>query len=307
MKTALILGITGGFGGYTAQALLHQGWHIRAMLRRGSDLPARFDGIEVVRGDAGKREDVHRAAAGAEIIVYAINPPGYRWEGVAQRLLDITARVAEENGQTIVFPGNVYVFNPDDGPEFNERSPLQPVSSLGRMRQQMEQRLQLASEHGARVIVLRMGDFIAPHARSAWLGHLLKKTRAGFSLAAAGPAHLTHTWACVPDAARAAAELVAIRDDLQAFDVFHFYGYRASFNDIAKAVRQATGKDVTPGAFPWLAIRLLAPFNSMFRGLVEMRYLWQREICLTDEKLRTTLGKPLPQTPLAEAVRDHLT
>jgi nucleoside-diphosphate-sugar epimerase len=302
MKTALVMGITGGFGGHVAQALARQGWAIRAMLRDPAKLPARFRGADVVQGDAGSIEDVRRAAIGVDVIVYGVNPPKYNWDGIVQPLIDNTARVAEENGQTIIFPGNVYVFDPNDGPEFDEQSPIHPVSSRGRMRKEMEERLKLASERGARVIIIRMGDFIAPDAPSTWIEHLISKTRDGYSLATTGPRDLVHTWAYLPDAACAVAELVARIDELAPFNVFHFGGYQVTFADIANAIQEATGKKVRFGKFPWVVIRLLAPFNTMFSGLAEMRYLWTREISLSDRKLQQLIAKPVPNTPLAEAL-----
>ena len=52
MKTALVLGISGGFGGHVAQALARQGWGIRALLRDPARLPARFQG-EVIHHRRG--------------------------------------------------------------------------------------------------------------------------------------------------------------------------------------------------------------------------------------------------------------
>jgi len=302
MKTALVMGITGGFGGHVAQALARQGWAIRALLRDPAKLPARFRGADVVQGDAGDIGDVRRAADGVDIIVYGVNPPNYRWDGIVLPLLENTATVAEENGQTIVFPGNVYVFDPNDGPEFDEKSPIHPVSTRGQMRMEMEQRLRLASQRGARVIIVRMGDFIAADAPSTWMGHLIKKTRKGYALTVTGPRDLTHTWAYLPDAARATADLVAQRESLDPFSVFNFRGYRLTFAELATTIREATGKKVTISKFPWLVLRLLAPFSAMYGGLVEMRYLWNREINLSDQRMQQVLGKNIPHTPLADVL-----
>ena len=304
MKTALIMGITGGFGGQVAQALARQGWAIRALMRDPTRLPSRFHGAEVIRGDAANIDDVRKAAEDVDLIVYGVNPPNYKWEGIVLPLINVTATVAEENHLTVVFPGNVYVFDPKDGPEFDEQSPIHPVASRGQMRVEMEQRLKQASEHGARVIIIRMGDFIAADAPSTWMSHLIRKTKTGYVLNTAGPRDLTHTWAYLPDAARTTAELVAVRDKIESFSVFHFRGYRTTFSDIADAIRQATGKKVKLGRFPWFAIQLLSPFSVMLSGLVEMRYLWTREISLSDEKLASTLQKQIVNTPLADALTE---
>jgi NADP-dependent 3-hydroxy acid dehydrogenase YdfG len=42
MKKALVMGITGGFGGHVAQALADRGWSLKALLRDPAKLPSRF-------------------------------------------------------------------------------------------------------------------------------------------------------------------------------------------------------------------------------------------------------------------------
>ena len=302
MKTALVMGITGGFGGHVAQALARKGYSIRVLMRNPGKLPQRFKGAEVITGDAAKIEDVRAAADGVDLIVYAVNPPKYRWKGVVLPLMENTARVAEENNLTVVFPGNVYVFDPKDGPLFDEDAPHNPVSSMGQMRKEMEARLKTASNSGARVIIIRMGDFIGEGLASDWFQHLIKSTRRGYVLTATGKRDVNHTWAYLPDVGRTVAELVEKKDTLEAFSVFHFRGYQISFDDIAQAIEQASGKPVSIGSFPWIALQLMSPFNKMFNGLLEMRYLWMEEINLDETRLANTLGKAVPHTPLVQAL-----
>jgi nucleoside-diphosphate-sugar epimerase len=302
MKTALVMGITGGFGGSCAQALARQGWSIRALMRDPARLPERFRGAEVIKGDAGDIDAVRSAARGVDLVVYAVNPPRYNWKGIALPMLENIATVAEEQGLTVLFPANVYVFNPADGPNFDEQTPMHPVSPKGKTRKAMEDRLRLASERGARIIVLRMGDYIGENAPSAWMGVLLKRSPHGFSLSTTGPRDLPHTWAYLPDAARVAAELAARRKDLPAWSVFHYRGYRVSFNEIADTLQRATGRQVKLKRFPWWALRIMAPFSVLFRGLLEMRYLWNHEVNLDDSALQQVLGGPVPQTPLGDAL-----
>lgn len=302
MKTALVMGITGGFGGHVAQALARRGYSIRALMRDPANLPQRFKGAEVVRGDAAKIEDVRDAADGVDLVVYGINPAKYRWAGVVLPLLENTARIAEEKNLTVVFPGNVYVFDPKDGPLFNEKTPHHPVSRKGQMRKEMEARLKTASENGARIIIIRMGDFIGDNLTSAWLQFLVKSTKKGYALAAAGDQDLIHTWAFLPDVGRTVAGLVEKKETLETFSVFHFRGYQVSFNDIKQAMEQGSGRPVSIGSFPWIALQLLSPFNKMFKELLEMRYLWQQEINLDQTKLESTLGNAIPHTPLTEAL-----
>lgn len=303
MKTALIIGITGGFGGHVAAALLEAGWGVRALMREPARLPPWQKGVEAVAGDARRIEDVRRAAEGVDVIVYGVNIPYQRWHREALPLLETTVTVAEERGLTLVFPGNVYVYDPQEGPAFDDEAPQHPVSRKGAIRQRMEQRLQEASRRGARVLLIRAGDFIGAHARGSWIHVLAKRTDRGYRLLRPGPAEVVHTWANLPDVGRTVARLLERREDLPAYAPFHFEGYRISFNDLVDAMQTAGGKPVRVRPFPWWAVTLASPVIPFLRELREMRYLWQREVNLEGRRLRDFLKGEVPRTPLPEALQ----
>jgi len=107
MKTALIMGIGGGFGGHVAKQLLKDGWTVKALVRSDAKLAAPFQGIECIIGDAADRSAIARAAQGVDVIVYGINPRYDRWEKDSMPLLETMLSVAEEQSVQVVFPGNV--------------------------------------------------------------------------------------------------------------------------------------------------------------------------------------------------------
>ncbi len=302
MKQALVIGITGGFGGHVAAALLEDGWKVRALMRDPDRLPPWHRGVEAVRGDAREIGDVRRAAAGAEVIVYGVNIPYPRWRREALPLLEPTARVAEEQGLTVVFPGNVYNFDPREGPDFTEAAPFRPVSRKGAIRLALEERLRRATANGARVVLIRAGDFIGAHAGSTWMNVLAKRTDSGYRLLRPGPAGLVHTWANLPDVGRTVVRLLRLRDRLPVFAPFHFAGYRVTFDEMVDAMGTAGGRPVRVWPFPWWAVTLLAPFIPFLRELREMRYLWRQEVNLDESRLRETLAGEVPHTPLPEAL-----
>lgn len=166
----------------------------------------------------------------------------------------------------------------------------------------MEERLKQASQNGARVIIIRAGDFIGANAPSTWVRQLIKPGKHGYTVSAAGPVDLPHSWAYLPDIARTVVELVTQMPQLPAYNVFHFKGYQCSFAEIAETIRQSTGKVVKIKALPWWLFRTFSPFSKLFRGLLELRYLWDKPVNLSDAKLRDTLKNPLPFTPLGEAL-----
>lgn len=306
MPRALILGLGGGFGSAVAGALHARGWELSALVRDASRLPPGLPAARLFVGDARRRDDLQRAAEGAEVLVHAANPAKYRWRGVALPMLENVAAVAESERLTVLFPGNVYVFDPADGPVFDESSPQRPITEKGRLRLAMEARLAQAAERGARVILLRMGDFIGRHAAGSWLQHLIRRVPRGIRLTLPGTSELPHTWAYLPDAAACAAALLEVRGELPAWYSLHYRGHRASFAEIATALHTAGGLEVIPHPMAWWPLRLAAPFSPLMRGVIEMRYLWQREVNLDDGRLRSIVGDRCPRTPLDEVMREML-
>jgi nucleoside-diphosphate-sugar epimerase len=301
MNTALVIGVTDGFGLHTATALMATGWCVRALLRKPDVLPACLRGTDVFAGSSASIDDVRHAAAGADVIVFGANPPHPRWYAQAMPALETAATVAETMGLTLVFPASLQVYDPAHGNVFDEDSRMHPLSSNGSIQQRMESRLELASRRGARIIVLRTGDFIGAHSGYGWSGELLKPVLRGYRLLHPGPAEHVHTWANLPDVARTASCLLARREELPGFAAFQFSGYRSSFWQLAEAVSVASGKAVELRPFPKRPLNPLSPAVPLARELSEMRYLWEHDIHLNDDRLRAVLDE-VPHTPLPQAL-----
>lgn len=312
-STALILGATGGFGGETALALHRHGWQIRALHRNPkaaaralSDMPF----IDWVKGDAMNAGDVRAAAVNVDVIVHAVNPPGYRnWGGTVLPMIGNTIAAAKEAGARIVFPGTVYNFGPDAFPLLAETSPQNPKTRKGALRVEMERRLRAASEEGVPVLILRGGDFFGGrNAGNNWFAQGLvtpgKRLR---SVTYPGPHRVGHNWAYLPDMAETVARLLLRADELKPFETFHFGGHWLEQGiEMADAVRFAARKpDLPVKRLPWFALTLLSPFVETFREMREMRYLWKKPVKLDNAKLVAFLGHE-PHTPLDLAVRATL-
>ncbi|MFI4975168.1 MAG: NAD-dependent epimerase/dehydratase family protein [Caulobacterales bacterium] len=311
-KTALVIGATGSFGAHAAQALIKHGWTVRA-LARNPEAAARQSGprtpIEWVKGDAMVAAQVLAAARGADLIIHAANPAGYHnWKGLVVPMLQNALEAAMAVDARLVLPGNVYNFAPDSGPAIAEGAPQAPATRKGALRVEMERRLRSACERGARVLILRAGDFFGPAAPNSSLAWLT--TRRGSRLTGirrAGPADVGHAFAYLPDLAETLARLVDAEDRLGRFEDFHFRGHwLQGENDMACAIRRASGRaDVPIGDFPWAVVLALSPVVEMFRELWEMRYLWRRPIGLDNARLTAFLGAE-PHTPIDAALRATL-
>ncbi|WP_342705227.1 NAD-dependent epimerase/dehydratase family protein [Burkholderia arboris] len=309
-RQALVLGASGGIGGEVARQLRDAGWQVRA-LKRGLDAEiVERDGIAWLRGDALDRDAVVRAARGCSVIVHAVNPPGYRnWAEQVLPMVDNSIAAARAAQATIVLPGTIYNFGADAFPVLREDAPQHPSTRKGAIRVEMERRLQDASEHGVRAIVVRAGDFFGPHLGNSWFSQgLIKPGRpvAAISVPSRG---IGHQWSYVPDVARTMLELIERRETLEPFARFHLGGHwDEDGTQMALAVqRVAQRHGMRPALrnFPWWIVWAAAPFVTTLRELLEMRYLWREPIRMDNARVTAVLGRE-PVTPLDTAVEATL-
>jgi nucleoside-diphosphate-sugar epimerase len=308
-RIALVLGATGGIGGETASALARRGWRIRALVRDPKEAQARGgQDWDWLRGDALDAAAVAGAARGAEMIVHAVNPPGYRnWGKLVWPMIDNSIGAARASGARILLPGTIYNYGPDAYPILREDSPQHPRTRKGAIRVELERRLQAAAGGGVRSLVLRFGDFFGPKPGNSWFSQgLITPGQPVQYVRYPGRRGVGHAWAYLPDAGEAFAALVE-RDGLEPFARFHFAGHwDQDGTAMTAAVGRAVGNShlrVRP--FPWLLMGLAAPFNETVRELIEMKPLWRSPVRLDNTRLVAALGSE-PHTSLDEAVATTL-
>jgi len=307
--TALVLGATGGIGGAVARKLSARGWRIRALNRDALKASRSEPAFEWVQGDAMNAGDVLRAAEGVNLIVHAVNPPGYRnWETLVLPMLDNSIAAASTVGARIVLPGNVYNFGPDALPALTEESPQHPLTKKGAVRVEMEKRLEAGSQAGVGAIILRAGDFFGPGATAnSWFSSgLVTPGKPIGTIKNPGRRGIGHQWTYLPDMAETVAQLIDRAERLPSFAVYHMDGFwDADGMQMAEAIKRVAGGKAKIGRFPWWIVPLAAPFVPIMRELKEMRYLWKVPLRMSNAKLVSELGKE-PQTPIDEAVRASL-
>tara|TARA_R110002020_G_scaffold16307_19_gene57721 strand:+ start:11238 stop:12290 length:1053 start_codon:yes stop_codon:yes gene_type:complete len=305
-RVALVLGATGGIGGAVAAKLLGKGYTVRAMHRKATDRAISRPDYEWLSGDAMNRDDVMRAAAGAELIVHAVNPPGYRnWGTLVLPMIDNTIAAAKAVGAKILMPGTIYNYAPEAFAGITEDSPQNPATVKGRIRVALEQRLEAAASSGTQVIIVRAGDFFGPGAGNNWFAQAVIKP-GGPLKAITNPADpgVGHQWAYLPDVAETMVRLVARADELQPFARFHMEGFwDADGRQMGEAICRVTGRAGLPiKRFAWWMLYLARPFVPVCGELIEMRYLWRTALHMRNDKLVAFLGAE-PRTPIDEAVR----
>ncbi len=307
-STALVLGITGGYGRAVATELLRRGWTVRALVRdleRGAAAVADLPGdVRLIEGDVLDPAALASALRGASVVVHGVNAPYPKWDPLVLRFADAVAEAAAEAEATVLFPGNVYAFAP--GLELDEDTPEAPPSRKGELRVQVEATLRRSTERGARLITLRGGDFFGLGTDSSWMATLAGKLPTGGAFTLPHAPELRHQWAFLPDFARAHIDLLERRQELPTHAVFHFAGHVATGQELVDAVGAAAGRpELKVSRLPWTLLHLGGLVVPMLRELVAMRYLWDQELVMSGAKLERFLGR-VHHTALVDALRTEL-
>jgi nucleoside-diphosphate-sugar epimerase len=317
LRTALVLGATGGIGGETARALSRHGWKIRALARSGrpsgSTDTGETDTWEWVNGDALARDSIVAAAQDTQAIVHAVNPPGYRnWASLVLPMIENTIAAAKANGARILLPGTIYNYGPDAFPVLREDSPQRATTRKGKIRIALEQKLENAARGGVRSLIVRFGDFFGPKAGNSWFSQGLVKpkqtiTSITYPGAKPGAKGTGHAWCYLPDAGETFAQLMDRERELADFERFHFRGHwDEDGTQMIAAIRRVAGNGNIPvRPMPWWLFRLASPFQETMRELYATRPLWRTPIQLDNAKLGAFLRKE-PHTPLQTAVETTL-
>lgn len=307
---ALVLGANGRFGAAAVHAFAAAGWAVRAQVRRApaEALPAGATAVTVALDDT---TGLAAAAAGARVVVYAINPLYTQWPTQALPMFHHGVAVAQRLGAVFMLPGNVYNFGAGMPAVLSEHTPRRPTTRKGRIRVQMEDELRKGAERGAlRSVVIRAGDFFGGGSGS-WFDLVITKSLRQGKLVYPGAPDLPHAWAYLPDLARAFVAAAARAEALPPFVDLPFAGHTLTGTELLDAIERAavsvgvTSGRLRRGGLPWPLMKLGGLLVPMLREIAEMSYLWHVPHALDGAALQRALG-PLPVTPLDAAVREAL-
>jgi nucleoside-diphosphate-sugar epimerase len=277
-NTVLILGATGRFGRNAADAFANAGWTVR-----------KFDRTT---------DTLETAAKGVDVIVAAWNPQYHHWAAQVPDLHAQIRKVALDNDATVILPGNVYVFGDKAAAPWSEATRHMAENPLGRIRRNMEEAYR---REGVKTILLRAGDFLDTCSSGNWFDQIIAKPLKKGRINYPGASNAPHSWAYLPDIARAAVLLAERRESLDRFEDVPFPGYTLSGDQMATALQDATGRPVAVRKMSWLPLWLARPFMPIAKHLFEMRYLWSLPHSLDAKKFNKLLPT-FQATPVSDAL-----
>jgi nucleoside-diphosphate-sugar epimerase len=306
-RTVLVLGANGRFGAAAAKAFAAAGWRVLAQVRRALADPA--PGVAALPVPLTDTDGLVHAAAGASVVVHAVNPPYTRWDAEAMPLLQAGIAVTRRLGAHFMFPGNVYNFGAGMPALLREDTPQRPTTRKGGQRVAMEAAIAAACASGLpRASIVRAGDFFGGGA-GGWLDLVIVKSIGSGKLVYPGPTDVVHAWAYLPDLARSC---VAVAEQPgEGVRSWHFAGHAVTGAELLDAVEAALHDLGTAppgplrrGGMPWALIRAAGLVHPMMREIARMAYLWRVPHALDGAALGALPG--VRSTPLPEALRHAL-
>ena len=316
LPTVLVLGARGRFGAAAVAAFDASGWQVVAQVRHGTmpGLPARARLLAAPLGTDGQPVADALAARGMpapQVVVHAVNPAYTRWDEEVMPAARAAMALAERLGARFMLPGNIYNYGAGMPPRIEPDTPQRPTTPKGRLRTDLEAELAARAAAGRlRATVITAGDFFGA-GRGSWLDLVIVKPIARGRLDYPGDPAVLHTWAYLPDLARAFVAAASAPQPAP-FERFMFAGHAVTGDAFLVALQQAAADaGIVPtrawrrGGLPWGLIRALGPVVPLWRELARMRYLWQVPHALDGSRLAAAVGT-LPATPLREALAASL-
>jgi nucleoside-diphosphate-sugar epimerase len=286
---------TGPVGCWAARALLERGSAVRAVNRSGKRpalLPAEVD---LRAADLSDDRLATGAAAGASVVVQALNPPYQSWHAAFPPLQKAAMTAAERHGARYVSVENLYMY--DTTAPIREDSPLAPRSRKGELRWRMGEEVMNAHVSGRlRATQLRSADYYGPGVTgSAWGERVFGPLVAGKPAQLMGSLDVPHAVAYIEDVGRAVAELATRDEALGRVWIAPHAPARTQREMVALAAAAAGVAPAASTMGPWM-MRLGGLFIPVAREMVEMLYQFTEPFVVDAGRIERELG--LSATPL---------
>ena len=288
--TIAVLGARGRLGHVVAQAALTAGYTVVGITRDGQ-LPDSLVGAEARRADAMKADELIAATEGADVIINALNPLYPDWATMCPVLTENVIAAAKAHKAFHLFAGNIYNYGHEIPALAGPDTPSVGSVRKGAVRIAMEARFeQAAREDGVPTTVLRAGDFYGGPGTGSWFDLVIAGSLHKQRYIWPGRTDIAHSFAYLPDLARAYVAVAERHAELPGFNVFTFAGHTITGKEMGRHLDVATGKRLRRGSLPWIAFRAGGFFNPMWREISEMSYLWFTPHALDGSKFEAFVG-----------------
>ncbi|GGH73122.1 nucleoside-diphosphate-sugar epimerase [Pullulanibacillus pueri] len=307
MKTAIVLGATGGTGQVIVSELLTRGINVTAFGRSERKLGALLKQhdfnplLSYVVGDIFDPGTIVEAAKNAEVIFQCAN---VSYQEMASKLLLLGESVmmaADRLGKKIVIVDGIYVYGHQVA-KGDESHPKQPHTKKGKLRLEFENLIFNNKWMKANPLIVRLPDYYGATSQNAYLQPTLEGIAANKKSVFIGNLKTPREYVYLPDAAQMIVN-IAERDDAYGENWNIPGAGLISGKDIIQLAREITGyrKSVIP--LNKTAIRLMGMFDPFMREVVEIMYLTKEGFVLSGEKYEKSIGT-IPITPFKKGLEE---
>ncbi|MCT1577069.1 SDR family oxidoreductase [Oceanobacillus kimchii] len=309
MKTAIVLGATGGSGLVIVSELLNRGVEVIAFGRSQSKLKALIEEhdnnpkLTYKLGDIFDYQTIIEAAKDVDVIFQCAN---VKYQEMKTKLLPLgesVMKAADALGKNIVIVDGIYVYGHQVA-KGDENHPHHPHTKKGKLRVEFEQLIFNSKWKNAKALIVRLPDYYGPTSQNSYLQPTLEGIAANKTSIFIGNLKTPREYVYLPDAARMIVN-IAEKDDSYGENWNIPGAGLISGKEIIKISRQITGnqKIVTP--LTKSTIRFIGLFDEFMREIVEIMYLTKEGFILSGEKYEKRIGT-IPKTPFKEGLKETL-
>lgn len=313
---AVIVG-SGAIGQWTAHHIAAAGGDVVLASRSGGGLgsavgQAQSSRVTRATVDATDAKALTELAAGADVIVNAVNPPYTDWDEKWPPMAAGFLEAAEHSGAALLIIGNLYAYGHPTTPMVEGVTPEAPNGHKGRIRQKMWHDAEALHRAGRiRAVEVRAADYFGPGA-GAGMSYLntyaIKPAIAGKTARhIMGVVDVPHSWTYVPDIGRLAAAIAASDAAGDAWGrVWHVPTTPPqSLTDVANDVAAIVGAPArTPRPYPSF-VKTLMRVSPLIRELDEMAPAFTAPYTLDSSAAQERFN--LAPTPWREALENTVT
>jgi len=281
----------GQVGMQLARLLASRGHDVR-LIRRSATGPE-IPGVTWMQGDATNATFANAACSGASVVYNCTNPPDYgKWDGVLVPLFRAVWQAAGRAGARVVQLDNLYMYGKPERTPFDERTPMQPCSDMGRLRQQLVEELFAAHERGdVQATSGRASDYFGPDTPNAAVlrPDVYDRLIGGGTVYLTGNPDLPHSYSYTPDVALGLAVLGEQHAALGR--AWHLpTAAQLTTRELLERFATRTGTSVKIRRVPHWALRTIGVFSALASGLAEMSYQWDVPYLIDDSDFRRTFA-----------------
>ncbi|GGE32900.1 epimerase [Pullulanibacillus camelliae] len=309
MKTAIVLGATGGTGRAIVSELLDRGVNVMAFGRSEAKLKGLLaehhfnQRLSYRLGDIFDAQSIIDAAKPAEVIFQCAN---VSYTEMADRLLPLgksIMKAADYLGKKIVIVDGIYVYGHQVG-KGDETHPKHPHTKKGKLRLAFEALIFSDKWQRAQPLIVRLPDYYGATSQNSYLQPTLEGIAANRPTIFIGNLKTPREYVYLPDAAKMIVNIAEKED-----------AYRENWNipgagvisgkEIIQLAREITGNRKMVIPLNKTAIHLIGWFDAFMREVVEIMYLTKEGFILNGDKYEKRIG-PIPKTPFKEGLEATL-